>query len=595
MKHHIVAIGISKHKNQITNLAFAEKDATEFFSLFQQNISNIGYNKLLVDEEATLSEIKTALGKELLDNIESDDVFFFFYSGHGALVDDPNNINSGLSFLVPYDATHDIVNTCLSVEDIKNIFTSLKSKVNLIFIDSCFSGSVSKNAKNYPIPNTKGFKNIKSFSNTVIGNGSMIFTASKDDELSIEDPELKNGLFTYYVLDELQKNRPSEYFSATDIFSPIAEGVSSRARDKWKHTQTPTMLGKLEGNLTLPVFKKRLHLKPETIEIPKTPELQNAIFSVPVIDLTMDEKNKLLQETINFVVGSSGSSVETINILNFERLCHKLITKIKKEWEIIFQEIGQDVDRIPEAISRMEASSYQYIYLGATISVYGNKNQIKIYCEYLTALVELTNNKSGLISLIAVPEVIIVEILYIIATICIARDNYAPLKILLETKFDNPNYFDQPPMSFLEDNHFHYTRALTGHSTKVNEYIREYLKNQDWLIELVPKMDGKIENFQFQANFLLVVLSEHNGEPLWADFGRYYGERIMPFVKKILFDKNIRIQLAGLMNLQETEVRLKLIEYITTIQKRGLNNYWWESINPAHLMTDEEKKVAGIK
>jgi hypothetical protein len=42
VKHHIVAIGISKHKKSAAILAFAESDASEFFTLFNQNVSEIG-------------------------------------------------------------------------------------------------------------------------------------------------------------------------------------------------------------------------------------------------------------------------------------------------------------------------------------------------------------------------------------------------------------------------------------------------------------------------------------------------------------------------------------------------------------------------
>jgi hypothetical protein len=122
--NHIVAIGISKHKNSAANLAYAETDASEFFTLFSQNVGAIGYNKLLVDQEATLSEIRTALGKELLESVGPEDTFFFFYSGHGAMVEDPDNPGAALTFLVPYDATHDIASTCLSVDDLRAVLRS---------------------------------------------------------------------------------------------------------------------------------------------------------------------------------------------------------------------------------------------------------------------------------------------------------------------------------------------------------------------------------------------------------------------------------------------------------------------------------------
>jgi hypothetical protein len=591
VKHHIVAIGISKHKNSSANLAFAERDASEFFTLFNQNIGAIGYSKLLVDQEATLSEIKTALGKELLTTVGPDDAFFFFYSGHGALVEDPADPNTALSFLVPYDATHDIANTCLSVNDLKAVFESLPSRANLIFVDSCFSGSVAKNGKSYPLAATKHFKTLKSFTNTVVGNGTIVFTASKDDELSLEDPDYEHGLFTYYLLEELQKKRAADTLSAMDIFSPIVSGVTTRAKVQWHHTQTPTFSGKLEGDMTLPVFKKPLSIRPETIEIPKTPALLGATFSIPDIALTDAEKGNLVQNTIDFVISSSGATQAVRAEVEFERLCHKLTRKVKSDWEQIFQEPGIGVAEIPAAISKFEASSYQLMILGGAATVFGGDKQMQAYSQHLVSLLELTKNRSGLTALIAVPEVPILEALYLVAILCIARGNYKPLEILLDQTFDDPEHPDRPPMRLLEYKYLHYTRSLGGYSTTVNEHLREYLKHQEWLIELVPSLEGKTDDYQMQANFLLSMLTEHVGDHLWPDYARFYPQRVWPLARKLVFDKKTREQVGTLIGLKESEVLPKLRQYMSQQRQRGLDNYFWSSITGTDLMTEQEKKA----
>ncbi len=590
MKHHLVAIGISKHKNEEANLNYAEKDASEFFTLFKQNVSDIGYCRLLVDQEATLSEIKTALGKELKENVKEGDAFFFFYSGHGAVVNDPKDPNIAIGFLIPYDATHDIFNSCLSVDYLKEVFESLPSKANLIFIDSCFSGVIAENGKAYPVPGMKVYKTLKSFTNTVVGNGSVVFTASKDDEMSIEDPEYKNGLFTHFVIEELQKARQKESYPVAEIFDPIATGVVARAKDKWHHDQTPTFSGKIVGGLTLPVFKKRLEVRPDIIEIPKTPELQKETFSIPVINLNEKEKVKILQDTIDFVAATANNPSAVVLDIKFEALCHKLSRKIKVDWEKTFQAVGSDISKIPGAVSEVESNSYQFMIFGVATAVYGSEKQMKIFSQHLVSLLELAKNRSGLIALIAVPEVVVVEMLYIVAVLCIARNNFIALKILLETEFDDPNYPDAPPMTLLQDTHIHYTRALTGYSTKVNEHIREFIKHQEWLIEFAPALEGKTDEFQLQANFLLVMLTFHIGDGLYADFGRHYWHRIVPFTRKIVHDKSTREQIAKIMNVKEDEVRKKFIAYLVEVKKRGLEGHLWSSINPTHLMTEQEKE-----
>lgn len=590
MKYHIVSVGISKHKNSGANLEFADKDASEFFNLFSQNIGNIGYKRLLVNQEATLTDIKTALGETLKQNVQPDDAFFFFYSGHGALAADPEDHNSDTCFLVPYDATKDISNTGFSVENIKKIFEELPSKANFIFIDSCFSGSVSKNSKVYPYPKVKEYRPLKSFINTDLGEGSVIFTASKADEMSLEDPEYKNGLFTYYLLKELQIERKSGKFSVMEIHDPIAKNVGERAKNKWKHTQTPTFKGTIQGELKLPVFKENPPLTLERVEIPRIHDLQSVSFSVLDIDITEAERDKQLEETITFVLKSSraGSFAERDPV--FERFCYKAVGKIKLEWEALFEKLGGDIKKTSEAIQKMEAKSYHFAMLGATTVIYGNDIQKRIFFQSLISLLELTKDRAGIIALIAVPEVVVVEILYAIITICVARNEYSSLNMLIETRFDDPDDRDQPPVNILEYNQPHYTQALTGDSIKVNEHVREFLRKQNWLSELVPLLLGKTDEYQLQANFLLSMLSAHVSVRFWPDFARYDALRIMPFVRTLIYNQTVRGEVANLIGISENEVLPKFRSYISKMETQGLGKYWWNSISQEDLMTKEERE-----
>jgi hypothetical protein len=106
-------------------LQYADKDAADLYALFKDNIGDLGYNRLLVDSEATLSEIRTSFGKDLQQNIESDDAFFFFFSGHGTTAEDEDG-TSYSHYLIPFDATRDITNSCISIDYLKDVFDNLE-------------------------------------------------------------------------------------------------------------------------------------------------------------------------------------------------------------------------------------------------------------------------------------------------------------------------------------------------------------------------------------------------------------------------------------------------------------------------------------
>jgi hypothetical protein len=588
--NHILSIGISKHQNSfINNLGYAEKDASDFFNLFVENIGDIGYKKLLTDSEASLSNIRTALGKELQQSIKSGDNFFFFYSGHGATADDEDN-KSLAHYLIPFDATLDIANSSISVTYLKQVFNSLETGANFIFIDSCFSGSLSS-TKGYNNPNKKDIKQVKTILNTVTGNGNLIFTACRDNEEAIEDPESKNGLFTHFLLKDFLKKRTAEKFPITDILAPVSESVIEKAREKYSHTQTPTHNSSAEGVVYLPKFREKIKITPEMIEVPKYIELSSTAFLIPKIELEDKELEKLLNDTMDFVSESKNALEGSTSEMLFEKFVVSLIKKVKEEWEIIFEN-SKGVSDIPNSLAVLEVKNLQLFMMGAVISAFGSDRQMKIYCEQVVELLELTKNRGGLIALIAVPEMIIVELIYLIGVISLAKNNIKPFEILLKTRVWDYSGRDNKPEMLIYHTYIHYCRALGGTATKVNDHVREVLKSYKWIKELAPKAENKTDDLQLQVNFLLTILAKKYNRSIWADFGRWYSHRIMPLIQKLKYDEEMRTKIASLFDVKDTEIRDLISQLFSKVGREefGGGGMFWESIEPEDLLTIEEKE-----
>lgn len=592
MKHHIIAIGISKHQHSFVNdLKYAAKDALEFFDLFTRNIGEVGYQRLLIDSETTLSQIRTALGSELQEEAKRDDVFFFFYSGHGTTADDTDS-KSLAHFVLPFDATRDITNSCISVSFLKETFDRLPCEAKLIFVDSCFSGSI--NSKGYTNPNRKASKETKTFANTVTGMGELSFSASKEDEEAIEDPEAKNGLFTHYLLEELQKERDEKKLAILDIFTPITEKVLERAKTKYNRVQTPTLSGRLEGNIYLPIFKKRIRLTPQLLDVPRYPELSSAVFFVPELKLEDKKQEKLINEMTNFVIkgrqSEHVSGQQIIEEITFEKFCRNLIKQIEKDWERIFLENGGRIQEIPNSVAKLEAASFQFILLSGVTAVFGSEKQMSIYSQCATEILRMTENRSGLTALIAIPEIILAEIVYVVGTLSLARECLKPFNILLKTKIEDFLQRDDPPEPLIVYKHIHYCDALGGYSGKVNEHIRKILGSFSWMPELVPKLEGKVDNLQIQVNFLLVMLTRHYGHNLWPDFGRRYRRRTMPLINKIKYDNGFKKQLGEMLQEKPEEIVGLLRGYLQVLSGR-FENETWNSIEISDLLSEQEKQT----
>lgn len=571
------------------NLTYADKDAREFYDLFGLNLPELGYKKLLVNSEATLGQIRSAIGTELREAISPEDAFFFFYSGHGATGQDKDKPDSALNYLIPFDASYDLQNSAISIEYLREIFESLPSKANFIFVDSCFSGSMAKNTKGLHMPKTKSYKGVKSFANTTIGNGTLIFTACKDNQLSLEDPEYKNGLFTYELFSELQKEREGELYDALHIFSPVAERVEARAKAKWSHDQTPTFSGKIEGKMSFPVFKKRLAITPDILAVPRYTELTEVSFPTAQVEISDKTKEKLVNDTLKLV--TEAKKDKEFGDVNYERYCGKVLKKLKERWEELFIQNGASIENIPDTVAKLEGESFQFMLLGGVTAAFGSTSQMAIYSKYAGSILPWTQNRSGLVALISTPEIILANIVYLVGVLGLASEKLEPLGTLMNTKIDDLRDYTAPPRALLSYWHIFYCDALSGYSNKVHDHIREVLKSFDWLPELVPSIEGKVEDFQHQTNLLLSVWMTTTGGRLWTDFARFRPEHVMPLVRKIKYDDAFRKKIAPILGVKDTDVKQLFMTSVAEYEKNGLGgSYWWNSIRADDFLTDEERE-----
>lgn len=587
MKHHILAIGISKHQISSANLNYAQKDALEVYNLFIENMPDIGYHKLLIDSEASLAQIRTALGKELQESVSPDDAFFFYYSGHGLMWEDPENPNIATHYLVPFDATTDFCSTCIPVSYIQEALNKISSRIKLVFIDSCFSGSMNKITKGFPTLRKKDFTNTKTFTNTVLGSGSVTITACKDDEEAIEDPELKNGLFTYYLLEELKRERSTDKYPVLDIYSPICENVGKRAKEKYHHTQTPTLKGELEGNLLLPKFRSIPQVKPPFLDIPRHIELSSHPFPAPVFVADDKELEGRINEIIQLVTKTFDLGNNPMQDLMFQKFCVKMIRHIEEKYDSVFFVPRVHEEYIRNSVVMIEAESYQFIVLGAAIAAFGSEKQMKIYGENTAKLLRMTKGRSGSIALISIPEIIVAIIIYVVGAVSLARNRINLWHELIKTKvFDI--YSDEAKELFLQKK-IYYCDALGGKSTSVNDHIRDLMKNYSWLTDLAPELDGATDDYQLQINLLLALLFYQNGDTLWPDFGRWYAYRLKSLVNKIKYDNGFRKQIALIFNIPDDQVCSTFNKLLTSIRENGLGSgYIWESLIGSEFLVNEE-------
>lgn len=581
-KYHILSIGISKHQAG-TNLQFAHKDASDLFRLFNQNVPNIGSSQLLLDNEATLSNIRTALAAPELKSALPEDAFFFFFSGHGTVAQ-----SDGIAahFFVPYDATSDFASSCISVDYLKEALSKIPCRAQFIFVDSCFSGALSKGVKFLPGVTKKDLKSLHKLTEVIPGSGKVVFTACKDDEEAIELPDLKHGLFTSCLLSELQKDRVSEQYPILDIFEPVAKEVSAEAR-KHQHSQTPTFQSHLEGSVYLPTFKEPLEFKPEVIDVPSSAPWKTEVFSPPRILLNDTKKQKVIADSIKFVVDSQQSK---IGFVSFSQFCWNLAGELSGSWEETFQKSSGTIADLPKAVAEFEANSFQLLAFGTVVALYGSEEQIEEFAKCVVSVLELTDGRSGFVALIAVPETLVLLMTYFFGIVSLATNNLAPLRLLLEARITRGNDGGDPiPLRELRG--IHYCSALGGNADKIGDHVRSFIDNNKWLEQLLPRTKGKLTEYQLQVNYLLSIEAILRKDRLWPDFGRFYQARIRPLIDQLKYDAKLIKQVADFLAVPAPELRKKMHFALQEIGGKGLfGHYFWESISPTSVLTNKERE-----
>ena len=192
-----VIIGIDKYQN-VPNLDYAGRDAEHVKSLLIDKFNFPENNlRILVNDEATLMNMKNTLSEVSLSAGENDRVLIFF-AGHGQTMELPDGGEMG--YLMPVDGNLDnLYASSIPMDDIKKLALMSKAKHMLFLIDACYGGLAASG--------TRGLSPVsKNYINKIVAEKSrQIITAGGKDEQVIEKSEWGHSAFTMNLLRALDK------------------------------------------------------------------------------------------------------------------------------------------------------------------------------------------------------------------------------------------------------------------------------------------------------------------------------------------------------------------------------------------------------
>lgn len=194
---HVMAIGINKYKNPSLNLNYALEDAEAFLKLVKTKGKKL-FNKTqvysLFNEEATKEKMLTTLD-EIAANSRPQDVFFFYYAGHGSMVEgDFYFIPTENIRLYDFDLLSD---GAVNAATLQQKFANISALKQLVVLDACQSGGSTE------LLAVRGASEEKAMAQLSRSSGVHVLAASGSEQFATEFAELGHGLFTYVLLEAL--------------------------------------------------------------------------------------------------------------------------------------------------------------------------------------------------------------------------------------------------------------------------------------------------------------------------------------------------------------------------------------------------------
>jgi hypothetical protein len=251
-----LVVGINEFENA-PPLRFAVNDAKSFadalMSLEPGHFQKDHVFRLL-DGEATLNGVRTAIGR-IRQRAQADDLVVVYIASHGSPREsDPNGVSYILLHDTKIDSAATVYATSLQMIDlVESLRRDIRATRLVLILDTCYSGDAT-GVRGLVVHSTdKSLGPESEFSaavdrfddKTAKGRARVVISASRANEPSREDEMLGHGYFTYFLLDSLRSSAGARTLG--EVFESVHDRVIREVRDRYKASQTPTIRSSPEG------------------------------------------------------------------------------------------------------------------------------------------------------------------------------------------------------------------------------------------------------------------------------------------------------------------------------------------------------------
>jgi tetratricopeptide (TPR) repeat protein len=243
-----LVVGISRYQHVPPQfqLRFAHRDAEEFARFLRSpegGTMPADHLKLLMNDDANISNIRAALHTWLPKSVGPDDVVYIFFAGHGVVAED----NEG--YFVAHDSDpQNLHATGLAFREVDSTLSQrLRAGLVVLMADACHAGTIGWTATPAPSQAQGALEQIGGRDRSFLK-----LLASRPSESSFEDVRWGggHGVFTYSILNALRgaaERDKDGIVRATELIDYVGRVVPEQTNK----SQNPRIAGTFEAVLPM--------------------------------------------------------------------------------------------------------------------------------------------------------------------------------------------------------------------------------------------------------------------------------------------------------------------------------------------------------
>jgi hypothetical protein len=235
---HLIVVGINTYKNPKYNLNYAVADATSFAEAISNGSKDLfaKTNTVFIKDADATKEGMIAAFNKIKAAAKPQDLFVFYYAGHGVINDNKQ------FFLVPYDVTQlygndeALAQKGFSTAEMQQISKEIKAQKQLFILDACQSAGALND-----VVSSRGVAEERAIAQLARATGTYWLTASSSEQFASEFSQLGHGSFTWCLLQAFKGDA-----------NPGDKKLTVKILDAYLQIKVPEITKKYKGTAQLP-------------------------------------------------------------------------------------------------------------------------------------------------------------------------------------------------------------------------------------------------------------------------------------------------------------------------------------------------------